>query len=54
MCDKNGMGFGKKYYFWLFAYEWWGRLQPESKIDPKGRKWKSLFWGVWVRQFGGC
>lgn len=33
----------------MFMFERWGGLRPEWKRTPKGKYFKPLFWGIWIR-----
>jgi len=35
--------------FWIFGFEWWGGLRPEKMWDRRGRCFRPLFGGIWIR-----
>lgn len=36
--------------WWLFGYEWWGKLRPAEMITQKGVRYVPLLWGLWLRR----
>ena len=35
----------------FIGFERWGSLEPAWKVDPKGRLWIPLIWGLWARSW---
>jgi hypothetical protein len=35
--------------WWIFGFQRWGKLRPERTWRPNGKCYKSLAFGVWLR-----
>lgn len=44
---------GHMKYWWIFGFEWWGTMKPESMLRRIGEneyiEYRTLFLGLWVR-----
>ena len=47
MTDVLKMGHMR--YWWIFGFEPWGLMPPDSMQRRDGTVYKSLFWGIWIK-----
>ena len=40
---------GHMKYWWIFGFEWWGAMRPDTMQRKNGDVYKSLFLGIWVK-----